>query len=95
MRRRVRTVLTIAAAAAMGLAASIPRFSSGDFTPGAFGPGSSPGARPPELPRQSVDTGEAFQRQRTIRVPAHGDLQAALDEASPGDLIALEDGCDL
>ena len=95
MRRRVRTVLTIVAAAAMCLAASLPRFSSGDFTPGAFGPGSSAGARPPELPRQSVDTGEAFQRQRTIRVPAHGDLQEALDRASPGDLIALEDGCDL
>jgi len=92
MRRRVRTVLTIAAAAAMCLAASLPRFSSGDVAPGAFGRGSSSGARPPELPRQRVDTAEAFQRQRTIRVPAHGDLQEALDQARPGDWIALDDG---
>ena len=88
----MRSSLTIVAAAAICLAAPILRFSSGDFTPGAFEPGSSPGGRPPERPRQSVDTGEAFQRQRTIRVPAHGDLQEALDAASPGDLIALEEG---
>jgi hypothetical protein len=92
MRRKMRTIPTIVAAAALSLAASIPRFSSGDFTSGSSGPGSSPGARSPERPRQSVDTGEAFQRQRTIRVPAHGDLQEALDAASPGDLIALEEG---
>ena len=95
MRRRVRTILTIVAAAAMCLAASIPRFSSGDFTPGAFGPGSSSGARPPELPRQSVDTGEAFQRQRTIRVPAHGDLQAALDAGQSWRLDCAGGRCDL
>jgi hypothetical protein len=88
----MRTIPTIVAAAAISLAASIPRFSSGDFSSGSFGPGTSPGPRPPELPRQSVDTGEAFQRQRTIRVPAHGDLQEALDAASPGDVIALEEG---
>jgi hypothetical protein len=91
MRCRVRSILTIVAAVAMCLAASVPRFSPGDVT-GAFGPGSSPGARPPEHPRQSVDTGETFQPQRTIRVPARGDLQEALDQANPGDLIALEEG---
>ena len=91
MRRRVRSILTIVAAVAMCLAASVPRFSPGDVT-GAFGPGSSPGARPPEHPRQSVDTGETLQPQRTIRVPARGDLQEALDQANPGDLIALEEG---
>ena len=88
----MRTIPTIVAAAALSLAASIPRFSSGDFYSRSFGPGSSPGARLPEGPRQSVDTGESFQRQRTIRVPAHGDLQEALDAARPGDLIALEEG---
>ena len=69
-----------------------PEILPGRCHPGAFGPGSSPGARPPEHPRQSVDTGETFQPQRTIRVPARGDLQEALDRASPGDLIALEEG---
>ena len=76
----------------MCLAASTPRISSGNLTPGSFESGSSPGARQPELPRRSVDTDEAFQPRRTIRVPAHGDLQAALDGASPGDVIALEEG---
>ncbi len=88
----MRTVLTVLAAAAMCLAASTPRISSGNLTPGSFESGSSPGARQPELPRRSVDTDEAFQPRRTIRVPAHGDLQAALDGASPGDVIALEEG---
>ena len=46
--------------------------------------------RQPELPRTIVDTTEAFKPLRTISVSARGDLQAALDEAQPGDLIALE-----
>jgi hypothetical protein len=51
-------------------------------------------ARPqaPERPRVRVDTKEAAQTGRVIRVRAGGSLQAALDEASPGDSIALEPG---
>ncbi|HEY6360384.1 MAG TPA: glycosyltransferase family 2 protein [Vicinamibacterales bacterium] len=46
--------------------------------------------RPPERPRATVDIPALAVTGKTIRVPAGGDLQAALDEARPGDLIALE-----
>src|SRR5260221_13486153 len=46
----------------------------------------------PERPRSVVDTQEVAPSGRTIRVAAGGDLQAAIDGASPGDLIALEPG---
>jgi hypothetical protein len=47
---------------------------------------------PAELPRATVDTGLAAASGRTVTVPAGGDLQAALDRAQPGDVIALEAG---
>jgi len=37
-----------------------------------------------------VDTSEVAPTGRTIAVPADGDLQAALDDARPGDVIQLE-----
>src|SRR5438128_10463744 len=46
--------------------------------------------RPPDRPRLSVDTSEVAPAGRTIAVPADGNLQAALDEAKPGDVIQLE-----
>jgi hypothetical protein len=76
----------------MCLPAPTPRSSSGNLTPASVGSQLSGGAGQAALPRQSVDTGEVFHPRRTIRVPAHGDLQAALDRASLGDLIALEGG---
>jgi hypothetical protein len=46
----------------------------------------------PESPRRSVDTAVVAPTGRTIRVNAGGNLQAAIDEAHPGDLIELESG---
>src|SRR3989442_10364743 len=46
--------------------------------------------RPPERLRSTVDTSEVAPTGRTIAVPADGDLQAALDDARPGDVIQLE-----
>jgi cellulose synthase/poly-beta-1,6-N-acetylglucosamine synthase-like glycosyltransferase len=46
--------------------------------------------RPPERLRSTVDTSEVAPSGRTIAVPADGDLQAALDDARPGDVIQLE-----
>ena len=46
----------------------------------------------PELPRAQVDTTEPKLKGRTIHVPAGERLQAALDEARPGDRITLEPG---
>jgi hypothetical protein len=59
-----------------------------------FAAGAEPPAvnRPPEGPRTTVDITEVAPTGRTIRVPAGGDFQAALDEASPGDQIVLEPG---
>jgi len=48
--------------------------------------------RQPEPPRVLIDTGAAFAAARTVAVRAGGDLQAALDRAQPGDVIALEEG---
>jgi hypothetical protein len=46
----------------------------------------------PERPRRSVDTTAVAPSGRTIHLKADGDLQAAIDEARPGDLIQLEPG---
>src|SRR5438445_967474 len=46
----------------------------------------------PERPRRVVDIEEVAPTGRTIHVTAGGDLQAAIDGANPGDLIALEPG---
>lgn len=43
----------------------------------------------PELPRLTVDTSMPTQAGRTIRVPAGGDLQVAVNKAQPGDTIVL------
>jgi hypothetical protein len=51
-----------------------------------------PASQPPERPRRSVDTTDVAPTGRTIRVKADGNLQAALDDARPGDVIALEPG---
>jgi len=48
--------------------------------------------RPPAPPRVLIDTGVVFATARTVAVRAGGDLQAALDRAQPGDVIALEEG---
>jgi hypothetical protein len=49
-------------------------------------------AAPPERPRVTVDTSAQRVTGRTITVPAGGNLQAALNAAQPGDVIALEGG---
>jgi hypothetical protein len=46
----------------------------------------------PERPRRSVDTRAVAPTGRTIHVKADGDLQAAIDQARPGDSIELEAG---
>jgi hypothetical protein len=51
----------------------------------------SPVSQFPERPRRGVDTAPVA-ASRTIRVSAGGDVQAAIDEARPGDLIELEAG---
>jgi hypothetical protein len=49
-------------------------------------------AQTPELPREVVDASYAPLSGERIRVPAGGDLQAAIDEAEAGDTIELEAG---
>jgi len=44
---------------------------------------------PPELPRVTVEIPAVSIAGRTIHVPVDGDLQAALDEATGGDIITL------
>ena len=46
----------------------------------------------PELPRAAVEAPAAAPSGRVTAVPAGGNLQAALDRATPGDVIALEAG---
>lgn len=46
----------------------------------------------PEPPRSFIDTSPSPPSGRTIEVRSGGDLQAALDRAAPGDVIALEPG---
>ena len=45
-----------------------------------------------ELPRATVDTTPVPASGRTVAVPAGGSLQAALEQAQPGDVITLEAG---
>ncbi len=49
-------------------------------------------AQEPEAPRALVDTAPVAVTGRTLTVRAGGDLQAALDRAQPGDVVALEAG---
>src|SRR5262245_20273926 len=44
----------------------------------------------PQPPRAAVEIPELKASGQTIRVPAGGDLQKALDEAKPGDQIELQ-----
>ena len=46
----------------------------------------------PELPREQVDTKMPRQRGRVMPVPAQADLQAALNDAKPGDTLVLDAG---
>jgi hypothetical protein len=46
----------------------------------------------PELPRVFIDTNYNPPTGRTIAVPAGGDLQAAINQAQPGDVITLRAG---
>src|SRR5262245_2963135 len=46
----------------------------------------------PERPRRGVDTTPVAPTGRTTHVKAGGNLQAAIDDARPGDLITLEPG---
>lgn len=48
--------------------------------------------RLPELPRAYVNTTYTPVAGKTIHVPQGGDLQAALDDAQPGDVITLQAG---
>jgi hypothetical protein len=52
----------------------------------------APPAAAPELPRSYVSTAVPAPTGRTIAVPAGGNLQAALDAAQPGDVVALAAG---
>jgi len=55
-------------------------------------PPATPSAGGAELPRIWLDTSYGPPSGRTLAVRAGGDLQAALDEAQPGDVITLEAG---
>jgi hypothetical protein len=56
-------------------------------------PATGPATRTvPDLPRESVDTRYVAPTGRTINVPAGGNLQRAIDQARPGDVIMLESG---
>src|SRR5580765_7053474 len=55
----------------------------------AANPAEGPVAQPPSA---TVDTAMAEPSGRTIAVPSGGDLQAALDNAKPGDVVTLEPG---
>lgn len=46
----------------------------------------------PELPREYVDTTLVSPTGRTIAVPPGGGVQAAIDQAAPGDVITLQAG---
>ena len=52
----------------------------------------SPSGPQPERPRVFLETGYPRPARNTIRVPAGGDLQRAIDRAVPGDEILLEPG---
>jgi hypothetical protein len=91
----MRTALGGVAAVALGLTAFAGRFepSQGGRPPARSGDTAGVGERRlPERPRQQVDVTPVAVTGRTLRVPANGDLQAAIDAARPGDAIALEPG---
>jgi hypothetical protein len=46
----------------------------------------------PELPQRFVSTDSIHSSGKTITVPSGGDLQTALDQAEPGDVISLQAG---
>ncbi|MBI4169893.1 MAG: hypothetical protein HY510_08155 [Acidobacteria bacterium] len=56
------------------------------------GPDDPPARRAPEPPRVYLDTAPPSPAGRTVRLPAGGDLQEALDGARPGDTLVLEAG---
>jgi hypothetical protein len=58
----------------------------------AVGAGGPAAAQEPEPPRALVSTAPVAPSGRTIAVRAGEDLQAALDRAQPGDVVALEPG---
>jgi hypothetical protein len=60
--------------------------------PGTPGRPRIPGAGEPELPRVRLDSRYVAPSGKTIVVREGGDLQHALDAASPGDVISLEAG---
>ena len=51
-------------------------------------------SRAPEAPRATVDVGGVPSPTRTIHVPTGHSLQAAIDNARPGDVITLEPGAE-
>jgi hypothetical protein len=62
-----------------------------DVSDAAPSTGPAPAGKP-EPPRETVVTGPITMAGRIIEVPAGGDLQAALDRARPGDVVALQAG---
>jgi len=58
----------------------------------ALGADSSEAVTTPALPQRQVDVRYAPPKGRTIRVAAGGDLQKALDEAKPGDIVSIAAG---
>ena len=83
----VLTRMLIVAAAALALAAAAQRAPAEQA---GRGPASTGAGTEPLRPSSSVDIGETDQSGRTIRVPEGGSLQAALNDAQPGDRILLE-----
>jgi cellulose synthase/poly-beta-1,6-N-acetylglucosamine synthase-like glycosyltransferase len=84
----MRAVLITATVVAAALLLSPDRRGSAGQTQPRGRP--SAAAAEPQRPHSAVDIGETRQTGRTIRVPGGGNLQAALDEAQPGDRIHLE-----
>ena len=80
------------AAVALGLTAFAGRFEPGQNSRQVPPRNAADGVRLPERPRTRVDTAPVSPTGRTIRVPAGGDLQAAINDAKAGDAIALEPG---
>src|SRR5262245_58899824 len=98
----MRMILGGLAAVALGVVAFAGRFEPFDFAqgrpfddasrPNLAAAGEAEGRRPPERPREQVDTSPVTTAGKTIHVVAGGDLQAATDAAQPGDAIALDPG---
>jgi hypothetical protein len=89
---RPPTVAQVEAPAASAAAADAAP-SAGPAPP--TGPAPSAGPAPagkPEPPRETVVTDPVPTLGRIVEVPAGGDLQAALDRARPGDVVALQAG---